>query len=201
MDSISVLPDEALRPGLAFSDRFLGLGLKTFRQAARYVHQLPYGPNRIPAEDDALFRDGRGTCATKHGALALLARELELPVHRWYGLYRLNEEIVAGTGAILQMYGIPFVPAGHCFLIYSNEMVDLTAGNKHGKKKEPGEFLVKWPDPPWQQSQNQARTEAFVTMLLSGNPFFSHLSIEELDAIHARCLVCMRKNRIGHSPE
>jgi hypothetical protein len=143
-----------------------------------------------------LFRDGCGTCNTKHGAITVLARELELPVDRWYGLYRLNEDVVAGTGTILERYGIPFVPAGHCFLVYINQRVDLTAGNKNGKKREIGDFLTIWPDPPGERpSQHRVRTEEFVKGLLSENPAFRHLSLEEIMEIQAQCMSCMRKNR------
>jgi hypothetical protein len=196
MNPVSVLPDEPLRKELDFCERFLRLGLSTFREAAEYVHRLPYGPNRTPVGEDSLFRDGCGTCNTKHGAITVLARELELPVDRWYGLYRLNEDVVAGTGTILERYGIPFVPAGHCFLVYINQRVDLTAGNKNGKKREIGDFLTIWPDPPGERpSQHRVRTEEFVKGLLSENPAFRHLSLEEIMEIQAQCMSCMRKNR------
>ncbi len=196
MNPVCVLPDEPLRKELDFCERFLRLGLTTFREAAEYVHQLPYGPNRTPVGEDSLFRDGRGTCTTKHGAITVLARELELPVDRWYGLYRLNEDVVAGTGLILERYGIPFVPAGHCFLVYNNRRVDLTAGNNNGKKREIGDFLTIWPDPPGQSpSPNRVRTAEFVKALLSENPAFRHLSLEEVNQVQAQCMSCMRRNR------
>jgi len=197
MDPLCVLPAEPLRRGLYFSERFLSLGAATFREAARYVQQMPYGPNRTPATEESLFRDGCGTCTSKHGAIAVLASELELPVKRWRGLYRLDENIVARTGEILESYRIPFVPAGHCFLVYQDHRVDLTAGNNNGKMRDVTDFLAIWPDPPVQcPGRGREQAEEFVKLLLRSDSAFGHLSLEEMQEVQARCMTCMRENRI-----
>ena len=53
----------------------------------------------------------------------------------------MTEEIVTGTGNILDQYGLPCVPMPHCFLVYSDHRVDLTEGNNNGKKRSIEDFL------------------------------------------------------------
>jgi hypothetical protein len=126
----------------------------------------------------------------------MLARELALPVDRWYGLYRLDEAIVAGSGTILEQAGIPFAPAGHCFLVYNNLRIDLTAGNNNGKKKEIDDFLAIWPDPPGPHaSLNRILCDEFDRQLLAEDPAFRHLSLEQLKQVRAQCMSQMRRNR------
>ena len=82
-----------------------------------------------------LFTDGFGTCFTKHGAIAKLAKEHDLPVYKQLGFYRLTDEIITGTSDVLRPHGLPFIPQIHCFLDYQGIRVDLTEGNDHGKNK------------------------------------------------------------------
>ena len=142
-----MLPDADIHSGSAIREAFLQRGLTTFRQACGWVKRLPYGPN--PAGDNglALFDDGCGTCATKHGMIAALAAELGLNVHKTIGFYRLNDEIVTGVGAILARHRLPFIPQIHCFLECSGSYVDLTEGNATGKNKtiDTYDFIVRVP--------------------------------------------------------
>src|SRR5262245_39771342 len=94
LEAIDALPDAGISPGSAIREAFLLRGLTTFRQACGWVKRLPYGPNPAGDHSLALFDDGCGTCATKHGAIAELAAELGLKVYKTIGFYRLNDEIV-----------------------------------------------------------------------------------------------------------
>ncbi|MEM9153637.1 MAG: hypothetical protein AAGB13_01180 [Cyanobacteria bacterium P01_F01_bin.33] len=77
----------------------------------------------------------RGTCTTKQGAIARLAEELDLPVHKTLGFYRLNDAIVTGVNNIIRPEGLEFIPQIHCFLAYESFRVNLTAGNCNGKNQ------------------------------------------------------------------
>jgi hypothetical protein len=139
MDSISMLPNVALHAG-GMSDAFLARGITTFWGACHWVKALPYGSNSRVDEATVLFEDGRGTCVTKHGAIAKLAAELGLDVHKNLAFYRLTEDIVTGVGDILRPYGLDFAPTVHCFLEHGSCRVDLTEGNRTGKNKDLEQF-------------------------------------------------------------
>src|SRR5262245_42879460 len=140
MDSIDTLPDAILRAGSPVAEAFLARGLRTFRHACEWVRALPYGSNSRTGNAMVLFEECRGTCFTKHGAIARLAAELDLDVHKTLGFYRLNEDIVTGVADLLRPHGLDFVPATHCFLEHRTFRVDLTAGNRTGKNKDLEEF-------------------------------------------------------------
>jgi hypothetical protein len=150
MDPIERLPDAGITAGSPVCDAFLAQGISRFRDACRWVKERPYGPNAHLGAM-SLFSDGQGTCFSKHGVIAHLARETGLDVHKNIGFYRLNDEIVTGVHAILEPYGLTFVPQMHCFLEYDGAHVDLTEGNAHGKNKtiDTFDFVVRvTPDQP-----------------------------------------------------
>jgi hypothetical protein len=156
MDPIEVLPDAEILDGREVSNCFLERNIVSFQAACHYVQAMPYGANSHSENALILFAEGQGTCTTKHGVIARLAQELNLPVYKNLGFYRLNDEIVTGVNAILQPYGLNFIPQIHCFLAYENYRVDLTAGNCNGKNKiiEAYDFVVPvQPDLTRQQHQ------------------------------------------------
>jgi hypothetical protein len=88
-----------------------------------------------------LFKEGFGTCTTKHATIASLAEELGLNVRKQLGIYAMTEEIVAGTDHLLTEFGLPYIPMSHCFLSHGPYRIDLTEGNRNGKKRSIEEFL------------------------------------------------------------
>ena len=102
---------------------------------------LPYGYNSTTDDILILFKEGYGSCTTKHAVIATLAEELNIPVYKMVGIYAMNEEIVTGTNHILEKYHLPYLPMNHCFLIYNSYRVDLTEGNNNGKNHSIEEFL------------------------------------------------------------
>jgi len=145
MHPIDVLPDATIQPEGQVCQIFLDLGMTTFQEACRYVKAMPYGSNSNNEDSLILFEEAKGTCTTKHGAIARLAQELAIPVYKNLGFYRLNDEIVTGVNAILQPYDLRFIPQIHCFLEYESYRVDLTEGNCNGKNKtiEDYDFVVR----------------------------------------------------------
>jgi len=141
MDNLTVFPDDTIEVSGPISQKFLELGMHTFRQACHYVHQLPYGYNSDKDDLFILFKEKLGTCTTKHAVIGTLAEELKIPVVKNIGIYRMTETIVTGTDAILKKYELPYVPMLHCFLIHENYRVDLTEGNRNGKNCAIDEFL------------------------------------------------------------
>jgi hypothetical protein len=144
MHPIETLPDAVLQAHGPIAEKFLQQGLKTFHEACRWTKNLPYAANSNNEDSLILFEEGYGSCTTKHGAIARLAQEHSLPVHKNLGFYRLNDEIVTGVNALLQPYALDFIPQIHCFLVYEDCRVDLTEGNCNGKNKtiEDYDFVI-----------------------------------------------------------
>ena len=141
MEVIKVFPDERIRETGPVSTVFLELGIRSFLEACRYVHKLPYGYNSDRDDLMILFKEKMGTCSTKHAVIATLAEELELPITRGIGIYPMTEALVAGTNTLLSDYRLPYVPMIHCFLEYGEYRVDLTEGNRNGKNRPIDDFL------------------------------------------------------------
>lgn len=141
MDKHTVLPDKPLSNVGIISTEFLSLGVKSFIDACRYVHALPYGYNSNRDDLMILFKENKGTCTTKHAVIATLALELDLPIEKSIGINAMTEDIVKGTNKILGKYKLPYVPMVHCFLVYRNHRVDLSEGNNNGKNRSIEEFL------------------------------------------------------------
>ncbi len=141
MDNFNVFPDKAITGAGPVTLRFLRLGTKSFQEACRWVHELPYGYNSDRDDLMILFKEKMGTCTTKHAVIATLAAELGLPITRGVGIYPMTEAVVTGVDKILAEYSLPYVPMIHCFLEYGNCRVDLTEGNRNGKNRPIDTFL------------------------------------------------------------
>ncbi len=141
MDNYKVFPDAQIRGEGIVTEKFLSLGIKALHEACLYVHEMPYGYNSTRDDILILFREGHGSCTTKHAVIATLAQELSVPIGKMVGVYAMNEEIVTGTASILAKYNLPYLPMIHCFLVYENHRVDLTEGNNNGKNRPINHFL------------------------------------------------------------
>ena len=135
------MPNRLISGSGVISEKFLALNISTFLEACRYVHRLPYGYNSDKDDLLILFKENLGTCTTKHAVIGTLAAELDLPIEKNIGIYRMTAKIVTGTDAILKRYDLPYIPMLHCFLVYDRYRVDLTEGNRNGKNCAIDEFL------------------------------------------------------------
>ena len=119
----------------------MALGITGFLAACRYVHELPYGYNANRDDLMSLFKENMGSCTTKHAVIATLAAELKIAIDKSIGIYAMNEDLVTGTGQILEKYSLPYLPMVHCFLEFQDHRVDLSEGNRNGKKGPIDKFL------------------------------------------------------------
>jgi len=142
MDSYEKLPEKEITPSGKISKKFLELNITSFKKACYYVHNLDYGHNNNYDDKMILFKEKKGTCTSKHGIIAGLARELNIPLYRHICVYKFTEEITNGADEILKKYDIPYVPMVHCFLVYEQYRFDLTEGNNNGKKKPIDEYII-----------------------------------------------------------
>lgn len=141
MDIYNNLPEALIKPVGEISRKFLNLGIKSFRQACEYIHNIEYGYNTDYEDRMILFKENKGTCTTKHAIIAGLAEELGIPLYKHVGVYKFTEEISSGTNEILRKHNIPYVPLAHCFLVYKEFQFDLTEGNCNGKNTTIEEFI------------------------------------------------------------
>ncbi|MHA1124731.1 MAG: hypothetical protein ACTSO7_03410 [Candidatus Heimdallarchaeota archaeon] len=141
MDSYDYLPDKEITQAGEMSKKFLELGMTSFKEACLFVHNMDYGYNSDKDDTVILFKEMKGSCTTKHGVIATLAEELDIPLNKKVGIYKLTEEIVTGTNTILKEHDLLYVPMIHCFLIYEDYRFDLTEGNFNGKKTPIEEFI------------------------------------------------------------
>jgi len=141
MDSYNNLPDADIESKGEITKKFLELGIKSFKEACHYVHDIEYGYNTNYDDKMIFFKEKKGTCTSKHAVIAGLAEELNIPLHKHVGVYKFEEEISSGTNEILKKYKIPYVPMVHCFLIYKNFRFDLTEGNCNGKNTIIDDFI------------------------------------------------------------
>ena len=142
MDSYDLLPDATLSASNGpYSQKFLELGVKTFKEACIYVHNLEYGYNSDKDDPWILFKESKGSCTTKHAVIATVAQELNISLHKHVGVYKFTEDICEGASRITEKFSIPYVPMVHCFLVHENHRFDLTEGNFNGKKTSIEEFI------------------------------------------------------------
>jgi hypothetical protein len=141
MDPYTVFPNCPLSRKGIISEEFIRLKIKDFWGACSYVHELPYGYNSTTDDILILFKEGYGSCTSKHAVIATLAEELNIPVYKKVGIYAMNEEVVTGAHRILEKYHLPYLPMNHCFLVYTSYRVDLTEGNNNGKNHPIEDFL------------------------------------------------------------
>ncbi len=141
MDDYTVFPNPTIQKKGVVSEQFLQMNITSFWDACAYVHELPYWYNSAPDDIMILFKEGYGSCTTKHAVIATLAEELGIPVSKMVGIYAMNEKLVTGTQRILEKYHLAYLPMIHCFLVYQSYRVDLTEGNNNGKNHQIEEFL------------------------------------------------------------
>ncbi|MFW9819983.1 MAG: hypothetical protein ACFFE5_10270 [Candidatus Thorarchaeota archaeon] len=141
MDQYEKLPDAEIKDKGEISQKFLELGIKTFKEACNYVHNIEYGYNTNYDDKFIFFKEKKGSCTSKHAVIAGLAEEINIPLYKHVGVYKFTEEISTGTEEILKKYKIPYVPMIHCFLVYRDNRFDLTEGNCNGKNTSIEEFI------------------------------------------------------------
>jgi hypothetical protein len=142
MNEIKQLPNKEINSSGSISKKFIESGIDDFHHACQWVKDLPYGYNSNHDDPLIIFDEKKGICTTKHGAIAMLAQEIGLDVHKMLGFYKLNEQIVSGTSKIIDKYGLDYIPQIHCFLSFQMNFVDLTEDNCHGRNKQPDEYDI-----------------------------------------------------------
>ena len=123
------LPGVPLDTAGELGNQVAALGIDGYRNAARYVRDLPYGRNTNRSNYRLVLPEGRGTCSTKHALLAALAREHDLAVELRLGIYLMDGHNTPGVGPVLARHGLDRLPEAHCYLAHRGSRVDLTSAD------------------------------------------------------------------------
>ncbi len=191
MESWQALPQVALaRPG-ALASRFAALGPRDLRAAARYVNALPYGRSSSRENPALVLDEGRGTCSSKHTLLALLAHEQGIAVELMLGIYEMREANTPGVGRVLERYGIPALPEGHCYLRYAGKRIDITRVVT-GARAPIEPFLYEETIRPEQVAEYKVELHRrFMRDWLARNPLAGNPNFERVWAIREECIAAL----------
>ncbi|MEM8832265.1 MAG: hypothetical protein AAGE96_23380 [Cyanobacteria bacterium P01_G01_bin.19] len=188
MNPIEVLPNPAIDSAGIVSQQFRQLDLTTFHQACYWVKNLPYGSNSSNDDSSIIFPEKKATCTNKHGIISRLAEELDLEIYKNLGFYRLDDAIVTGVNAIVEPYGLSFIPQIHCFLEYQNYRVDLTEGNCNGKNKtiEDYDFIVQV-KPDLTHQEHEAYYLEYLEKFFAIEPKLKELGVTKILELLKQC--------------
>lgn len=185
----SELPPAEIADNGEVSRAFFDRGIRTFQEAASYVRDLPYGFNASSDDSMILLRDGFGTCTTKHGIIARLAEEMDVPARKYEGFYPLTEAVIPDVASILEEAGIAFIPRTHCFLSYQSDFFDLTEGNCTGKKGMVQDYLKIFMVKPEQSQEEIDRCyRDYYEHLCNEDASFSRLGIDGMFEVLKKCI-------------
>lgn len=143
MQSWETLPDVPLGPAGQVTEEIIGLRLRDYRGAARYLNRLPYGRNSNRTDALAVLRESCGTCSTKHALLKLLAMEQQIEIALVVGIYEMSGHNTPGVGRVLAKYSLACVPEAHCYLRYDGIRIDVTRALAEAPAEPIGHFYTR----------------------------------------------------------
>ncbi len=189
MESWPALPGAALAPRGPASESFLRAHCDSYRIAAKYLHELPYGRNSDRADYWLVLPERRGTCSTKHALLAALAREQGLPVSQVIGIYDMTESNTPGVGRVLSAHGLASIPEAHCYLRYAGQRVDITRSDVSPRSPIAG-FHEEWTIAPHEiGARKLALHQQYLREWLAAAGLA--LSFDELWRIREECILAL----------
>jgi hypothetical protein len=189
LNSWHILPDTPLRRGLD-SDALMRVGCDTLRNAAGYLHQLPYGRNSDRSNYKLVVPESRGTCSTKHALLAAVAAAQGIPVSLTIGIYDMTEANTPGVGPVLAAHGLHSFPEAHCYLTYQGDRVDITRAGVTAATAI-SHFAREWSILPSQIGAHKVRLhqDYLARWRLAQRPL--RLTLDELWKIREACIAAL----------
>lgn len=193
MRSWEVLPAAPIRQSGAISAGFLAHGLRDYRDAARFVGELPYGRNSARTATCEVLTEGHGTCSTKHALLALLAAEQQIPVALMLGIYEMNAVNTPGVDATLARHGIDCLPEAHCYVSHQGLRVDVTrtaiGSGQTGLSFLHEEIIT----PPQVAAYKVEVHQRFMLEWLSHSPLAARFTFQQLWSIREECITALSR--------
>jgi hypothetical protein len=121
-----VISDFHIASEAPVSVEFKLLGIESFSHAVNWVHALPYGRNSDRSDYMLLYNEKRGTCSTKHAALAALCIENNIHAILRVAICPLHRQRHPGLAPLLDRLGVHSFPEAHCYLHYQGIDLDVT---------------------------------------------------------------------------
>jgi len=185
-----ILPDAPLVPTGPDSAALVRAGCSSYRAAAGYLHELPYGRNSDRSDYRLVLTELRGTCSTKHALLAAVAREQALPVSLTLGIYDMSEANTPGTGVVLAAHGLESIPEAHCYLTHRGERVDISRAGV-APPSAIAHLVQEWPIEPAQIGGHKlCLHRAYLARWLADRPGLG-ITLEELWRIREDCIAAL----------
>lgn len=123
-------PDFIINSTGPLSTQFLARNIRTFKEAALFIRQLPHGRNNDKSDLESVFLEGQGTCSTKHALLKQLAHESNFEGLRLImGLFKMNGKNTPAISRTLKENKLDYIPEAHCYLKYRELILDYTKQN------------------------------------------------------------------------
>lgn len=107
------------------TNAFREIGIENFNQALQWTHSLSYGRNR-QKNYMLIFSELRGTCSTKHAALAALGLENGFQIKLQMAICKLDAKFNPKALPLLDRLKCSFFPEAHCYLQYNDQQIDIT---------------------------------------------------------------------------
>jgi hypothetical protein len=103
-------------------------GLHTWYALNQHIAHLPYGRNANRLDVGLVLLEGKGSCSSKHALLKTLADRNGIPaVKLLLGMYKMSGDNTPKVGAVLNKYGMDYMPEAHCYLEVGGIMQDFTS--------------------------------------------------------------------------
>ncbi|OIQ23974.1 hypothetical protein [Lacinutrix sp. MedPE-SW] len=104
------------------------IGLTDFNSLSNAIKALPYGRTKNRSDYQAILKENKGTCSTKHAFLKAVALENNQDsVKLFIGIYKMNENNTKGIGSILNTFNLDYIPEAHTYLKVNNNILDITS--------------------------------------------------------------------------
>jgi len=191
METWTALPETPLPESGVLGSAFRRRGCATLRDAARYLHLLPYGRNADRAAFHLVLAEGRGTCSTKHALLAALAQEVGVPVRLTLGMFEMCEANTPGVGPVLERHQLTAIPEAHTYLRYDDRRIDVTRSGVT-PQAEIERFLVEQDIRPDQIGDFKVSFHrTFLREWLSRHSEYARLTPEALWEIREACIAAI----------
>lgn len=128
MFNYELMKNFAIKSSELISKALVEQGIKDFLSACEYVQKLPYGRTSSRTDFLTVLAEGKGTCSSKHGLLALLAEENnELEIELIMGIFLMSPETHSKLTEFFEDKIYKVIPEAHCYLRYKGERFDFTS--------------------------------------------------------------------------
>ena len=186
--SAEALPAVHLGPTGPTTSAFIERGVSSFRDAARLIGELPYSHNSGRSDQPAVLRASQGTGSTKHGLLARLALEQNLPIALYIGIYEIDGLNTPRVGPVLETNGCSLIPEAHCYLKYGSQRIDVTSARTDARKQPSDRLLVELEISPEQTGVYEPLHRRFMRSWMKAASLPRVFTFEQLWGVREACM-------------